>query len=184
MAAEALGRFSLQRFKVWLSFSYHMRIVNEKYLALIWNWDESEKSNIQHKYQTNLERLVYAIQERIEKGESPPPEALKSLAGELQEAGELLRQSAENCFAVARNIYSSTGDPAATPEAIYSIEDHVGQPVILSQTSVPEIEGRQLILHDVRGIKAVLRDGDSYWEALVDFVVPVKEIQKGISSGE
>lgn len=161
-----------------------MRIVNEKYLALIWNWDESEKSNIQHKFQTNLERLVYAIQEQIDKGKAPSPDALKSLAAELQEAGELLRQSSENCLAVARNIYSSTGDPAVSPEKLQSIEDHIGKPVILSQTSVPEIEGRQLILHEIRGIKAVLRDTDNYWEALVDFVVPVEDIQKGEPGGE
>lgn len=156
-----------------------MRIVNEKYLSLIWNWDESEKSNLEHKFQTNLERLVYAIQEQMERGNAPSPDALKRLAGELQEAGELLQQSAENCLAVARNIYASTGDSAASPEKIQSMQAHIGKPVILSQTSAPEIEGRQVILHEIRGIKAILKDGDNYWEALIDFVVPVEDIQEG-----
>ncbi|MDT8390050.1 MAG: hypothetical protein RRC34_06035 [Lentisphaeria bacterium] len=161
-----------------------MRIVNEKYLALIWNWDDSEKGNLQHKFQTNLERLVYAVQERMETGDAPSPEALRSLAEELQEAGELLQQSAENCLAVARVMYTSTGDFAANPDKLQSIEAHIGKPVILSQTSAPEIEGRQLILHEIRGIKAILKDGDSFWEALIDFVVPVEEIQKGTVDGD
>lgn len=156
-----------------------MRIVNEKYLALIWNWDESEKGNLEHKFQTNLERLVYAIQERIEAGQPPPPDDLIDLANELQEAGELLRQSAENCFAVGRSVYASAaGSEAARArrlEAVEAVENHLGKHVILSQTSAPEIEGRPLILHEIRGIKAILRDGDNFWEALVDFVVPVEE---------
>ncbi len=156
-----------------------MRIVNEKYLALIWNWNEAEKGNLEHKYQTNLERLAYAIQERLDAGQAPSPEALKELAAELQEAGELLRQSAENCYAVARSVYASAaGDDverAQCLEKMAAVERHVGKPVVLSQASDGEIVGRQLILCDVRGTKAILRDGDSFWEALIDFVVPVEE---------
>lgn len=160
-----------------------MRIVNEKYLALIWNWDEAERGNLEHRYQANLERLVYAIQERLEAGQPPPPQALKDLADDLQEAGELLAQSAQNCFAVARSIYASSAGSdeqrARQLEKIEEVEGHIGKPVILAQTSVPEIEGRQLILHEVRGLKAILRDGDSFWEALVDFVVPVEDTSEG-----
>lgn len=153
-----------------------MRIVNEKYLALIWNWNEAERGNIQHKFQTNLERLVYALQEQIDKGQAPAPEALKDLAAELQEAGELLQESSENCFVVARNIYASAFDADDPSRSrMLSVDEHIGKHVVLSQTSVPEIEGRQLILHEVRGTKAILRDGDNYWEALVDFVIPVEQ---------
>ena len=156
-----------------------MRIVNEKYLALIWNWDESERANLEHKYQTNLERLVFAVQEKLEGGHPPPADAMIDLANELQEAGELLRQSAENCFAVGRSIYgASAGSDTARAqrmEKLEAVERHVGRQVVLSQTSAPEIEGRTLVLHEVRGIKAVLRDGDNFWEALVDFVVPVED---------
>jgi hypothetical protein len=160
-----------------------MRIVNEKYLALIWNWDEAERGNLEHKYQTNLERLAYAIQERLEAGTPPPPEALRDLAAELQEAGELLEQSAQNCFAVARSIYAAAAPSEAERSermaSVEAVENHVGKPVVLSQTSAPELQGRQLILHEVRGTKAVLRDGDSYWEALIDFVVPVEGESRG-----
>ncbi len=156
-----------------------MRIVNEKYLALIWNWDDLEREHLEYKYQTNLERLAYAIQERLESGQAPPATTLQELARELQEAGEKLQQSAENCLAVARSIYATAADGdeqrSARMEAIQRVEAHLGRPVILTQTSVPEIEGRPLLLHEIRGIKAILRDNDSFWEALVDFVVPVED---------
>jgi hypothetical protein len=44
--------------------------------------------------------------------------------------------------------------------------------VVLRQTSVAELKGKQLLLEQVRGIKGVLRDGDQYWDALLDYLSP------------
>jgi len=154
-----------------------MRIVNEKHLALVWSWDEQERSGLLRKYQTNLERLVYAIQQRVEKGEGPPEQDLRDLSSELQQVGEALSESMQNCFEAARSVYVLSG---ATPEErnarrrlLEDLRAHIGKPVILRQTSIPELEGRQLVLEELRGTKAILRDGDGLWEALADFLVPV-----------
>ena len=156
-----------------------MRIVNEKYLSLIWSWDKSEREGLERRFQTNLERLVYAIQERLEAGTPPAPEDMKELGGELQDAGEILRQGSENCLAAARSIYAAAaGDDrkrAERMQRIEKIESLVGKHVKLTQASVPEIADRPMILHEVNGIKAILRDGDNYWEALVDFLAPCEE---------
>ena len=154
-----------------------MRIVNEKHLALVWNWDETEKAGLEHKYRTNLERLLYAIQQRVDANEMPPVQDLRDLAVELQQAGELLQQCMQNCYDAATTVYAMA---ATTPEErekrrefLNQIMEHVGKPVVLKQTSVAEIEGKQLILEEIRGIKAILRDEAGLWEALVDFLVPV-----------
>jgi hypothetical protein len=156
-----------------------MRIVNEKYLDLVWSWDEYEKKSLQTRYQANLERLVAAIRRRVQGGTAPPPEDLRALAAELQEAGEALQQSVLNCYDAARNVYLMA---AATPEErevrCQQFEDlaaHIGKGVRLTQTSAPELEDKTLILEEIQGIKGVLRDGDSLWEAMIDFLVPDQE---------
>lgn len=154
-----------------------MRIVNEKQLGLVWNWDEQERKALAQKYQANLERLIYAVHERVDAGKGPAPEDLRALAGELQQAGEMLAESMQNCFDAATTIYTMAGStPAERQERgqfLAQIQAHKGQTVILRQTSVPELEGKQLRLDELRGIKGILRDGDDRWEALVDFLVPV-----------
>jgi hypothetical protein len=34
-------------------------------------------------------------------------------------------------------------------------------------------------LEEVRGIKGVLRDGDQYWDALLDYLVPILRYEPG-----
>ncbi len=154
-----------------------MRIVNEKYLSLVWNWDEYEKNGIVTKYQGNLDRLVDALEKRVEAGKYPAEEDVRRLAGELQEAGELLEQSTQRCLTAAGRIYEfaarTSEDRAERAQRFEQLRNHIGKPVILSQTSAPELEGKQLILEDVNGVKGILRDGDDLWEALIDFLVPV-----------
>ncbi len=154
-----------------------MRIINEKHLALVWNWDENERNELAVRYQTNLERLLTAIQERVNRNTPPPPDDLKELAGEIQQAGEALQQSMNSCLDAARTLYAMA---AITPEerqvrkaTIERIRAHVGKYVVFKQTDAPELRGRQLLLEEVRGIKAILRDGDKRWEALVDQLIPV-----------
>ncbi len=154
-----------------------MRIINEKHLALVWNWDENERNELAVRYQTNLERLLTAIQERVNRNTPPPPDDLKELAGELQQAGESLQQAMESCFDSARALYAMA---ALTPEErearkslMERIRMHVGKNVVLKQTDAPELRGLQLTLEEVRGIKAMLRSGDKRWEALVDQLIPV-----------
>lgn len=154
-----------------------MRILNEKHLSLIWSWDDIEKNELVVKYQTNLDRLVAAIQDRINRNENPPPEDLKDLAAELQQAGEMLQQSMQNCLNAAQTLYSlagaTTAEQAERRKFIERMKKHIGKPVVLKQTNVESIRGKQLILEDIRGIKGILRDGDQVWEAMVDYLVPV-----------
>ncbi|MFA4945782.1 MAG: hypothetical protein WC789_13925 [Lentisphaeria bacterium] len=154
-----------------------MRILNEKHLALIWSWDDLERNELSLKYLANIERLVAVIEERISRNEMPPPEDLKDLALELQQAGELLQQCSSNCLNGAQKFYAlaglTTAEQTERRKFIERIKKHVGKPVVLKQTSVDAIRGKQLILEEVRGIKGVLRDGNELWEAMVDFLVPV-----------
>ena len=154
-----------------------MRIVNEKHLALVWNWDEHERNGLLRKYQTNLERLVVAVQQRVEKGETPPSQDLRDLANELQQAGEALAESMQNCYEAARSVYALSGstpeDREGRRQLLEKLKTHAGKLVMLKQTSVPQLEDRQLVLQEIRGIKAILRDEDTLWEALADFLVPV-----------
>ncbi len=154
-----------------------MRILNEKHLSLIWSWDDIEKNELAVKYQTNLERLVSAIQDRIGRNEAPPPEDLKDLAAELQQAGELLHQSMQNSFSAAQTLHALAGatpaEQADRRKFIERMKKHIGKPVVLKQTSVDAIRGKQLILEEIRGIKGILRDGDQMWEAMIDVLVPV-----------
>ncbi len=158
-----------------------MRILNEKYLSLVWSWDDVEKNGLALKYGTNLERLLFAIQERFNHGEPPPPEDLKELAGELQQAGELLSQSMQNCFEAGRALYGlAAPTPAAQNERkdlIARLKNHIGKPVILKQTHIAEIRGKVMILEEIRGIKAIVRDGEQRWESLIDFLVPVLRVE-------
>ena len=166
-----------------------MRIVNEKYLSLIWNWDDLEENALVTKYQTNLERLLYAIHDRIEQGQSPPADDLRQLAGELQTTGEKLQESADNCLAAAQTVYayagSSEDDRNKRQQFFEQLPSHIGKPVVLKQTSAEELEGKQLTLRQIRGIKAVLEDEGGLWEALIDFLVPVLDLEddNGQSAG-
>jgi hypothetical protein len=81
------------------------------------------------------------------------------------------------CFDSARALYAMA---AITPEErearkslLERIRLHIGKHVVLKQTDSPELRGRQLLLEEIRGIKAILRDGDKRWEALVDQLIPV-----------
>ncbi|MCF7854972.1 MAG: hypothetical protein K9N51_09255 [Candidatus Pacebacteria bacterium] len=154
-----------------------MRIVNEKYLSLVWSWDTYEKNGLQTVYDANIRRLVEALRKRAETDQLPEEEDIRALASELQQAGELLEQSMNNCLNAAQEVYSFAAadnkERRKRAEMIEQLHEHIGKPVILTQTSVPDLEGKQLILEDVHGIKAILRDGDDLWEALVDFLSPV-----------
>lgn len=160
-----------------------MRIVNEKYLSLVWSWDEYEKNGLATKYQANLDRLVDALEKRIAAGQPPAEDDVRRLAGELQEAGELLEQSMRRCLDAAGHIYEFAGrtpeDRAERAERFEQLRNHVGKPVVLTQSSAPELVGKHLILEEVNGIKGILRHGDDLWEALTDFLVPVLEYAPG-----
>ncbi|OPZ26701.1 MAG: hypothetical protein BWZ02_01916 [Lentisphaerae bacterium ADurb.BinA184] len=154
-----------------------MRIVNEKHLALVWNWDETEKGGLERKYRSHLEQLLFAIQDRIDRNRQPAVQDLRDLANELQQAGETLQECMQNCYDAAATVYALA---APTPEErerrrefLRQIGEHVGKPVVLKQTSVAEVEGKPLTLEEIRGIKGILRDEAGLWEALVDFLVPV-----------
>jgi hypothetical protein len=163
-----------------------MRIINEKHLALVWNWDEQEKNGLIRRYQTNLERLVYAIQQRVAADDSPASQDLRDLADELQEAGEALSESMQNCYEAARTVYVLSGKTPEERDARHKLltrlHDHLGKPVRLKQTSVSELEGRELILEELRGIKAILRGEGGLWEALADFLVPVDHTDRDAAS--
>ena len=154
-----------------------MRIVNEKYLSLVWNWDKQEKNGLETVYETNIQRLVEALRKRAAKDQLPAEEDIRALASELQQAGETLEQCMNNCLSAAQEIYSlaaaTNQERRKRTEMIEQLHRHIGKPVILTQTSVPALEGKQLILDDIHGIKGILRDGDDLWEALVDFLAPV-----------
>ncbi len=154
-----------------------MRIVNEKHLSLLWSWDDYDKDILVRKYQDNLEQLVRAVVKRVNEGKAPAADDIRALAVELQEAGEILHQSVLNCFEAARAVYEQSGETDAEREQRHelfeTLNNHIGKPVILSQTSIPELEGKHLILEEIQGVKGILRDGDNLWEAMVDFLVPV-----------
>ena len=160
-----------------------MHIVNEKDLNVLWGWDDQEEQGLTTRYQANLERLLEVLRARVESPNAPESEDLTALAMELQEAADRLSECAENCFEAARYMYAlaadDTAERAKRREAFDALLEHVGGKVVLKQSSVPQIAGKQLTLDDIRGIRGILSDGENLWEALVDFLVPVYE-----SSGE
>ena len=160
-----------------------MRILNEKHLHHVWTWNDREREELTTRFQTNIELLLAAIFARLKDNDKPSAKDLKDLAVELQQAGEQLQQSMENCFEAAQTLYVLA---APTPEeqekrkhALQQLAGHIGQPVVLRQTSVAELKGKQLLLEQIRGIKGVLRDGDQYWDALLDYLVPILRYEPG-----
>jgi hypothetical protein len=105
---------------------------------------------------------------------------MKELAYELQQAGEALQQSMHSCLDAARNLYGMAG---GTPEErqerknlIDRIRGHVGKYVIILQTDNPELRGRQFLLEEIRGIRAILKDGDRRVDVLLDQLIPVQAV--------
>ena len=158
-----------------------MRIINEKHLALVWSWDENERNELAVRYQTNIERLLTALQERVNRNSPPPPEDMKELAYELQQAGEALQQGMQSCMDAARQLYGMAGNTAEErqerKDLIGRIRDHVGKYVIILHTDNPELRGRQFLLEETRGIRAILKDGDRRVDVLLDQLIPVQAYQ-------
>ena len=155
-----------------------MHIVDQKDLNIIWSWDEQEKSALDERFGERVNRLVDVIEAQLDARESPPPEDLKEVAGELQAAGEVLSRLSRKCLSNAQKIYTDAAaddeERQKRAENLKKIRQHVGEYVMLSQSSDPEIAGKLLKLERIQGIYGILRDGDNVYQALIDFLVPAR----------
>ncbi len=155
-----------------------MRILREKDLQVLWSWGRNERDHLVRTYQNNLVELLKTVQARAQSTDPLPAEEVDALAREIQEAGEILEQGMNTCFALAGILYVMGGKDSEAQtqrqENLTRLASKKGEKVRVVRTSVRELLGRELLLEDVHGFKAVLWDGDGHWETPVDRVEPIE----------
>jgi len=156
-----------------------VRILDERTLTVVWNWGADEERNLRTSYEANLRRLLAMVDERRNEGKPVPVEDLKVLTKEVQQAAETLNECALNCFVLAQLVYAQCADTAEKrqerEEWLQQLDSYIGRPVILTQTSIDELQGKQVTLEAVLGTKAVVRYGEERWETPIDRVAVVLE---------
>ncbi|NOY81059.1 MAG: hypothetical protein GXP31_08650 [Kiritimatiellaeota bacterium] len=159
-----------------------MRILREKDLQILWSWGRNERDHLVRTYQSNLVELLKTVQARVQSSDPLPTEEVDALAREVQEAGEILEQGMSTCFALAGILYVMGGKDAEEQsrrqEYLSRLTSQKGEKVRVVRTSVRELLGRELLLEDVHGFKAVLWDGDGHWETPVDRVEPLEATEE------
>ncbi len=155
-----------------------MRILRESDLKVLWSWGDTERDELQRTFQENLVALLQTVRQRLAGSHPLPPQDLETLAREVQEAGDLLHQGMQNCFALAGIFYVlAAPDPAERTRrqaTLNRLKQHLGKPVRVTRTSLAELKNRTLILEEIHGIKAVLFDGEDRWETPLDRLEPVE----------
>lgn len=146
-------------------------------LRALWHWGDRERHELQKTFRANLSELLATIEARMKGGVRIPPEELARLAEELQDAGETLREAMSNCFAAAGFAHLSAADTVEErrrrARSLSRLQAAVGKPVVLRRTSVAQLQGRHVLLEEIRGLKAIVRLGNDRWATPVDRVVPV-----------
>ena len=154
-----------------------MRIKRETDKKVLWYWEDDDRDGLLKRFRSDLSDLMAMVEARM-RGPSPlPRDELTRLAQELQDAGETLREAMSNCFATAGFLHLSAAGSAEERRRrarhLSRLRGAVGKLVALRRTSVPELQGRQVLLEEIRGLKAIVRLGKDRWATPTDRVVPV-----------
>lgn len=154
-----------------------MRIFRESDLQVLWSWGETERGHLQRTFQSNLVELLKTVQTRARGSQPLPPGQIDELAREVQEAGELLEQGMNTCFALAGILYVMGGkdseEQAQRQEHLNRLSLQKGERVRVVKTSIQELLDRKVLLEDIHGFKAVLWDGEGRWETPIDRIEPI-----------
>ncbi len=154
-----------------------MRIFDDEALNVLWNWGHVEKDDLTNRFKANLARLLKNIERKMDQTDKNAPDDLEALSLELQDAGELLNECRRNCLDLAATVRCLAGKSHEEREQrmnhLQRLEDAVGERVVLTQTDIKELRGKILILEEIQGIKAVVRNGNEYWETPIDRIMAI-----------
>lgn len=151
-----------------------MRILDEKNLSVIWSWGQLERDELATRFQANLDKLLHSVHKWVQQENRVSGADLQGLAEELQDAADTLEACTARCYTMSRALNSLAEDDAATRKKrmqhLEALNAAIGKPVVLTRTSIEELRGKTLILERIKGTKAIVRDGDDYWETPVEQV--------------
>jgi len=150
-----------------------MRVLDEQTLDILWNWGKIEKNELSVKYQTNFIRLLDEIKTRFLEEESIDAETLKNLSDELQEVGLFFDTLSANCFSMVTTFRRMYMDERPPVNHIARLSHAIGKPIILTQTSSKEVEGKIGTIEQINEDQAVVRFGDDLWATSIDRIVTV-----------
>ncbi len=154
-----------------------MRILDELNLGVVWSWGELEQKELATRFKANLATLLQSVKSWNENNDGEQRLDLDKLALELQEAGELLEECSSNCFALSSRVHTLGGanpeEQARRASHLKALERAIGKQVILTQTSRQELQGKTVILEQIRGTKGIVRNGSDFWETPLNRIMVV-----------
>lgn len=153
-----------------------MRILDDQSLNVIWHWGEIEHSELANRFRANLLRLLAVMKERLRTPGNLNREDVAQLSQELTDAGTLLDICASNCLAMAATLHHLNGDDdAATAVPTSRLEAAVGKPVVLTHTTLKELQGEGFVLDSIEEDGVLVRRGDDLWKTPVDRILVLDE---------
>ncbi len=145
-----------------------MRILDEKQLSVVWSWGQAERLELTQRFRENLGRLRQLVGQDSGRETVLSASDLEGLANELQEAGQLMEESRQRCFALSESLHVLAGGDETERRQraahLQAMKQAVGRPVELRNSGNRVFEGRPLVLEAIRGIDGVVRSGEERWQ--------------------